>query len=294
MTPAVPIPMPDWKFWMFFWLSILAFALVIQTVHVLPPIAKRITFAIIAFFCGFFYLCTFFLPKESALLFGWSRDAAGKPTNWFSGNEANLGVWVEVIVAFTFALGVVNLVMVHGRNIARWRSGWHNSVALLGAMVGMMFFGIAHYFVKTDQTDKYVLFPAFDGARLNYWYDIFFNGMYVPLEGTMFSILAFFIASAAFRAFRMRSGEATVMLISAFVIMVGQVPLGMMLTAGVPSDNSWRLLRVENMAGWILAYPNAATLRGIGFGVAVGAVAMALRVWLSLERSAIFQSGESR
>lgn len=296
MTPA-PAAAPEMSvqmLWTLIIVSTLAFIIVLTAIHLLPPWAKRATFAAIAFFCAFFYIGTFFLPAENSVLFFWTRNAEGKHMNWFAANEPNLGVWVKIILAFTFGLGIINLVMVHGRNIARGRPGWINSVGLLAIMLAMIFFGLGQTFVKPDQAGKYLLFPGLHGDRLAYWYDMLFTGMLVPLEGTMFSILAFFIASAAFRAFRMRSGEATLMLLSAFVIMIGQVPLGMMLTSWIEPGTTLGRFRTENVAQWILLNPNAATLRAIGFGIGVGAIAMALRVWLSLERSSLFQTGEAQ
>lgn len=119
-------------------------------------------------------------------------------------------------------------------------------------------------------------------------YDILFNGMFNSLDATMFAILAFFIVSAAYRAFRIRSAEATLMMLSAFIIMLGQVPLGIVLTNWIPHDSHFAIFRLEVMANWILTGINAAAFRAIIFGILMGYLAMSLRVWLSLERGSYF------
>jgi hypothetical protein len=101
-----------------------------------------------------------------------------------------------------------------------------------------------------------------------------YDHVFAPSNATMFALLAFFIASAAFRAFRARNAEAALLLGAAILIMVGRVPLGRALSPAFPA-----------IADWIVDIPNNAGRRAIMMGAALGAIATSLRVILGLERS---------
>ena len=104
----------------------------------------------------------------------------------------------------------------------------------------------------------------------------------------MFTIVAFYIVSAAYRAFRIRSREATIILASAFIIMLGQVALGQALTSVFPNEGFTANFRVENATNWIFNKVNSPALLAVNFGLSIGGLATSLRLWLSLERGSYF------
>jgi hypothetical protein len=114
------------------------------------------------------------------------------------------------------------------------------------------------------------------------------RALFEPLQATMFSLLAFYLASAAFRAFRVRNVDATILLSAAMIVMLGVNPYGIKLFSWVPALGSavpggdafmpW-------LTNWFMTIPNAAAQRGIIIGAALGAASMSLRVLLGIERS---------
>jgi hypothetical protein len=110
------------------------------------------------------------------------------------------------------------------------------------------------------------------GGLSNYFYVSFFDNVMIPIQATMFSLLAFYIASAAYRAFRARSLLSTILLVAALIIMIRFVPLGPI------SD------LVSNLSSWILKVPNMAAKRAIFIGVGLGMVATAIKILLGVER----------
>ena len=102
----------------------------------------------------------------------------------------------------------------------------------------------------------------------------FFDYILIPIFSTMFSLLAFFITSAAYRAFRARNVMATLLLLAALIVMLRFNPY----LAYFFGDHSAKL------SNWLMNVPNLAAQRAITIGVGLGMVATALKIILGIER----------
>lgn len=113
------------------------------------------------------------------------------------------------------------------------------------------------------------------------------GGLFVALGSAMFSLLAVYIAAAAYRAFRLKSGEAALMMVFAVMVMIGQTPLAVGLV-----DPLLRLVGITEgvtaIRAWVLVYVNTPAFRAIELGSAIAGLAMGFRVWLSMERGAFY------
>jgi len=193
---------------------------------------------VVTFIAGAVVLIEFFL-KIDALKF-WA-DTFGK--------------WQLVFVAFASALGAANLIRIHANRATQKRSDWPYSYLLLGALGAWTILGV----LKGPQNTNY---------------DFLYQNLLQPLSATLFSVNSFYIASAAYRSFRVRTAEAAMLLVSAVIVMLSNVGIGTAIWKGFPE-----------LGGWFMRVPNAAGMRGIIIGAALGAIAISLRVILGLERS---------
>lgn len=134
---------------------------------------------------------------------------------------------------------------------------------------------------QTQEGLKDALQERANRAAVKGLYKCLFDGLYVALGAAMFSLLAFYIASAAYRAFRVKSAEALLMMIAALLVMLGQIPFGAYLWSSFPQARLW-----------VLQVFSTPAFRGIALGAAVAGLAMAMRMWLSLETSAFYREEE--
>jgi len=165
--------------------------------------------------------------------------------------------WPPIIGIFALTLGIISLVRVSLTRIKKRQENWQYSIVTLVGLATVLVLGLRPGSGGPDSTTVRWIF----------------DNMIIPVSATMFSLLAFFIASAAYRAFRARSVLATILLVAAVIVMLRFTPLGPL--SGIMSGTS----------AWILNVPNLAAKRAVIIGVGLGIVSTALKVILGVERS---------
>jgi hypothetical protein len=234
----------------------------IPVMQVLPPRGRRALIALVTFFAGLVFAAEFFWPvnKQGE---NWLTPAIGPAQNT-----------LQIIAAMALALGTYGLIRLHLRNIVQQRSQWGYSVVLIVAFVTMGFFSVWNTLAEKGVLSKTVV--------LQRGFGLLFDNMLVPLESTMFSLIAFYIFSAAYRAFRIRSIEASILMFTAMMVMIGIVSLGNIISyqwLGLPVEQTAEMeknpfslrnigynLALPRIAYWILQALNAPVQRAIEFG----------------------------
>ena len=202
---------------------------------------------IITFVVGFLMVLGPFIPERN-----------------FTSVRTELEEWAIIVRAFAAVLGVANIARISTLRISRRERDWLYHIPLLAGLVLMMGIGVGGSLAPAP------VFGIGEGTLFNDLY----NHVYVPMQGTMFALLAFYIASAAFRAFRVRSFEALLLAVAAVLVMLGRVPIGAVIWDQLPT-----------ISDWIMNIPNNAAKRAILIGAALGAIATGLKVILGLERN---------
>jgi len=187
----------------------------------------------------------------------------------------DFSLYFDIIAVFAFFLGGGNLIRVNSDAIAKKKKGWGFSMVTMAGFFIMLAAGLLKLWnpggIRGD--------VAGTGSMFQLLYDWIFN----PLGATMYALLAFYVASASYRAFRAKNRDATILLVAAFIILLGRTPLGVYATSWIPE--SFSILQIPNLAIWIMSSPNLAGQRAIMIGIALGVVSMSLRLILGVERT---------
>lgn len=221
-------------------------------------ILKRNVPVLLAFLAGTLLWAQFYIPSRA------SQQA----------QEIFATSWSIIIFGCALILGVLSAIHHHVSKIQLKKSGFGYSILTLAAFGVTIAAGLFPW-----------RFPGFEAGAthdggLFKW---IFNYVFVPLDATTFSLLAFFIASAAFRAFRARSPEATALLVAGCIVMLGRVPLGDLIPVWPKTGGG--VWYISELSQWIMVYPNGAGQTGILLGILLSVIGISLRVIFGIERT---------
>ncbi|HRF60458.1 MAG TPA: hypothetical protein PLH94_11180 [Fimbriimonadaceae bacterium] len=260
---------------------VLGFALMIGLLFA-PTRMRRPIVVTFTFLAGLFWMVQWLWPRAG--------EGVTEPTNategvalWLKDALPVVTDFANILTAFLLGLGIYSLVSIHGKRLIKKQTDWVFSGILLLSIVIMMIFGYADWLTRLGEgAAKVELVPGF----WNRGRDLLFDGMLQQMDAAMFSLIAFFILSAAYRAFRIRSIESTILLSTALIVMISIMGaiVFMLDSAAAPVSNN---LKLSEIAGWITGSLQTPAIRAINFGVGVGALAMGIRLWLSLDRGGV-------
>jgi hypothetical protein len=192
--------------------------------------------------CGFFGLLLFLLY--------FSNHSTARSVNLLLLNE-----YYQIVFAFTLLVGVVSFVRVNLKSVQRGEDRPYRIVSLLG-LVTMPILALVW---------------GIKGGSPFMW---MFDNVQVPMQATVFALLAFYVASASFRGFRARSLPAAVLLLSALLALLSRSDVG-----GFVSDT------LTPVADWVRSNPSMSARRAILIGIGLGSLTTSLRVILGIERT---------
>ena len=195
----------------------------------------------------------------------------------------------NVLAQLLLGLGVYSILHMHLGKIFRKQKDWGFSAVLLISMFSMTIFGYWDW-IQT-QSGANITQDITSWGIPQFARDILFDGLLQQMDAAMFSLIAFFIFSAAYRAFRIRSVESTVMLATALLVMFSLMGIAEYasnqwigsLTNNDP-DHFLNNLRLLDLSEWVRSNIERPSIRALEFGLGVGGLAIALRIWLGLDK----------
>jgi len=167
--------------------------------------------------------------------------------------NVTLRSFVTVVSAAALILGIIFLTIAHVRTISIQKGGWYYSIfyivsLLITAGLGLM------------------------GIRNENFLWVY-NNMTAPIGAALYSLTAFYITSAAYRVFRARNWNATVLLVCAFIVLMMLIPIGAIIFPPVVP-----------IGEWLRSFPSSAGFRGMIMGISLGIMGLGVRVFTGRQK----------
>jgi hypothetical protein len=166
-----------------------------------------------------------------------------------------LGTLIVPISSLAMGFGALALMRYYAHQIRNKKENWqYNGIGLI-SLVFILLVG----FLEPDPQ------PFFSWISTN---------VFVVLNTAVFSIVSFYMASAAYRTMRIKTIEGTLLVVTAVLVMLGNAPIGGAIWSGIP-----------NLTQWIMDVPSTAGMRGLNIVVALGTFILGLRLLLGRDKT---------
>lgn len=162
--------------------------------------------------------------------------------------------WGAIVAAFALLLGLANLILFHTKRIVKRDAQMLYSILILASAAGVFL----------------LVLPSGGTGAASRWV---MRYIYQPLEASFLALLVFFIATAVYRALRVRTWEMALFAISAVIVLIGSAPFMQVISPLFPA-----------LSEWVVNVPALAGQRGILLGVALGIIATGLRLLTGIDR----------
>lgn len=161
----------------------------------------------------------------------------------------------SIIAGFALFLGLIGILRLHSTNVMKKTRLSPYSAVLIVVLLIYLVVGLGYGQQSTE-------------------FKWIYNTIYGPLTATTYALLAFWVCSAAYRAFTMKSIESAILVITGLLVFFGVTPLSAAISPVFPAANDF-ISSVLNVAG----------RRGMGIGIGIGILALGIRIILGMERS---------
>jgi len=199
---------------------------------------KRLIPVAIVFIIGFYMIFVSYIVVPPAL-----TDVSKQLTSWG-----------PIITALSMGFGYIILMRTHGRRTIRLQKGeWLYSLTIV---VTALVYPVLYLTVG----------PASAIYKLAY------EHVNQTIGASIYAIVLFALTGAMYKAFRARTLNGFLLLISGLIVMLWVAPIGEVIWAGFPV-----------LGAWILDFPSKGAFRGMVMASAFGALAIAYRTLIGVE-----------
>jgi hypothetical protein len=169
--------------------------------------------------------------------------------------------WAVLLAGWALLIGVLNLILVHIRRVQARERGWVYSLITAAAALFTLLVGSAEGLISPS--------PLYTPNTVT---QVLFSGIVASSQAALAGLVMFFLVVAAVRLVRNHTSTWSFVFLGAVMLtLVGWLPFQILSPA-------------RGFQNWFTRVPAAAGARGILLGVALGTLAVGLRVLTGVER----------